>query len=987
MNLQLLLWAREGLYGLSDTEGAIIVGRILAKLKQAPSQDDGISENYFSLLPSSKSLSWALYSSLTDMRLAGLKETCLDLSAFEKNEKGAELQTILVEYARQMEALRLVDYPAAVELVLEDLKQPQRSARDRPFLLWPEDMDITEQEHKLLNCFPKDCLIKLPLQSSDELHGSFSGPSRSISEEGSAQLGMAKPSTSSISSFSAIGEMNEVREIFRQCLSNEIPLDQVELLHTDTETYLPLIFELAHRAGDCTAEERELPVTLAEGIPVRYSRPGRALSAWVSWVRNDFLQSVLETMLQEGLVSTDPAKHKQAEGLTLARLLGSTAIGFKRERYLPALEKLVKSIERELESRSPEPRIDDDSEDARQAQVTKRLQTARSLLDLVNGLLKGAPFPDWGQTAVLDSVKEFLQARVVLGSDFDEHSQRVLINAIGAMSSFLGRIGETNLSIWDWLAGLPHNLRVMGSGPRPGALHVAHVYNGGHTGRRHTFVVGLDDRRFPGGGLQDPVLLDNEREVLSSALPRAADQISKRTDRFLRLLNNLSGDVTLSYPCRNISDDSEMFPSPIMSQILSGTEEEPTKKDSTTEGPVSFAPFNPDESLDMMEWWMARLCRTREVKDSENLLLRYYPHLARGNEAARQRQSDRFTIFDGLVPHSDPNLDPTRSGRLILSPSRLQTIGTCPRKYFFKYVLRLAPPQDLEPDKDTWLDKATFGSLLHDLFHDFVRDRMPYGWPPKYPDCLTQMEDMARRLAEETKERIQPPSEDVYRRQLKELIRSAKVFLEYESTTRDVVPIILEGAFGLKPKGDGKRGSVVAAKPVALNLPNGKTIRVCGIMDRIDKVCGSSSDEWVIRDYKSGSTYSYRSKDPFWQGRLVQHGLYKAMLESVTGTVSELPAARVREFCFFFPGQTERGLPIVYDSSDLKEWGFVVGKLSDILANGAFIATNQVKDCTFCDYTAICGDLEKLEKTVSLKLENQDNVVLEPMRELRREIK
>ena len=52
-----------------------------------------------------------------------------------------------------------------------------------------------------------------------------------------------------------------------------------------------------------------------------------------------------------------------------------------------------------------------------------------------------------------------------------------------------------------------------GLGPRGGCLHVAHVLAGGHSGRPHTFIVGLDDGRFPGVGLQDPILLDEERRA------------------------------------------------------------------------------------------------------------------------------------------------------------------------------------------------------------------------------------------------------------------------------------------------------------------------------------------------------------------------------------------------------------------------------------------------------------------------------------------
>ena len=99
-----------------------------------------------------------------------------------------------------------------------------------------------------------------------------------------------------------------------------------------------------------------------------------------------------------------------------------------------------------------------------------------------------------------------------------------------------------------------------GAGPRPHCLHVAHVRAGGHTGRPHTFIVGLDDSRFPGAGLQDPLLLDSERRQLSPNLEIAATRLENKLRDFARLLARLRGRLTLSFCARSVNDDREMFP-------------------------------------------------------------------------------------------------------------------------------------------------------------------------------------------------------------------------------------------------------------------------------------------------------------------------------------------------------------------------------------------------------------------------------------------
>ena len=128
--------------------------------------------------------------------------------------------------------------------------------------------------------------------------------------------------------FRAIGEVNEVREVFRRCLEAGRPLDEVEVLHTDTETYVPLFYELAWRLQPETEDaDKELPITFAEGIPVRYSRPGRALMAWLAWAADDFPQATMVRMVQDGLLNIPGHDREQFSFSGLAVVLRSVGIG------------------------------------------------------------------------------------------------------------------------------------------------------------------------------------------------------------------------------------------------------------------------------------------------------------------------------------------------------------------------------------------------------------------------------------------------------------------------------------------------------------------------------------------------------------------------------------------------------------------------------------------------------------------------------------
>ena len=92
-------------------------------------------------------------------------------------------------------------------------------------------------------------------------------------------------------------------EALRICIAKGYNLDQVELIYTDTDAYVPCIYETFLRTQfDNQSDEFDIPVTFADGIPTRYSRPGRALMAWLEWIRNGYPQTVLVQMIHDGLL-------------------------------------------------------------------------------------------------------------------------------------------------------------------------------------------------------------------------------------------------------------------------------------------------------------------------------------------------------------------------------------------------------------------------------------------------------------------------------------------------------------------------------------------------------------------------------------------------------------------------------------------------------------------------------------------------------------
>jgi ATP-dependent helicase/nuclease subunit B len=943
-------------------------------------------------------LARAVAAAVSALRAAGLSGGDLAPKRFEVERKGHEIAAVLEAYVGGLARHGLVDYADVCRMSAERVAADPSAFPEGLAILVPTDTEASPVEQALLDAVPAAAIIELPVD----------GPPAGLPDAGeptdaallrwidSPADAPAPSGDGTASVFRAEGEVNEVREALRRCLAEGVPLDHVEFLHTDQETYVPLVYETLARMGYADAGGLGgLPATFAEGIPARYTRPGRALSAWAAWVRNGHPQSTLVRMLRAGLLSV-PGGDGEVPGFReLASVLRAVAIGSGADRYLPRLDEAIESAERASLRRARGSTDDPEDEEARRENAKRRDLALRALRELVAGLLELAPASD-PEADVLRAGREFLQRFVRSGGEIDSFARDRLVENIAEVLAVLdeleGALPSAAAGSWEWLAALPRSTRVGGSGPRPGCLHVAHVLSGGHSGRPRTFIVGVDDARFPGAGLQDPVLLDDERDRLArGALPTASGKLAERMRAFARTLARLRGRVTLSYSCRSIVDDREAFASPVLVsayRILSG---EPGGDQAGLEEwagrPVSFAPAREDLALDEAEWWLWRGCAGERVENADDLVRELHKNLGFGAEAARRRADLEFTVYDGRVPEAGRELDPAAEGGSVVSASRLETVGRCPRAYFFRYALRIEPPDDLDADPEVWLDGLARGSLLHAVFREFMAELVAKGVDPSRARHEARLAEILDAHIMKLRDESPPPTEGVFMRECADLREAAAIFLaEEEEHCRKSRPAYLEASVGLPSDGEGT--PIDTAEPVSVELPGGRSIRVRGRLDRIDRVSpadseGSCEDElFAIWDYKTGSTFGYRDDDPFRQGRNVQHAVYLEIAEAVLRKKVS-PSARVALFGYFFPGAKGQGERMTYTPSELARGREVITLLCDTVAGGAFAASDDSGDCRYCDYAPICGQTDPEAERSRRKLEHDGNAELAPFRRLR----
>ena len=285
----------------------------------------------------------------------------------------------------------------------------------------PSWLTVTPSEQALLDAIPDRMRVELPVDEPVGKHADRPGAAPSGEGEltDAALLGWIdspadapRPSGDGTARvFRAEGEVNEVREALRRCLADGVPLDEIELLHTDRETYVPLIYETFARMDRKEAGGLGgLPVTFAEGIPARYTRPGRALAAWVSWVRDGHPQSTLVRMLRAGLMRAPAAEDGGGGPGELASAFRSVPVGAGVERYLPKLDAAVAAAER-ASRRRPRGRTDEpeDEEVRRRDRAASRAAALRIVRDLVAGLLDLTPELRAPEGDVLRAGREFLE--------------------------------------------------------------------------------------------------------------------------------------------------------------------------------------------------------------------------------------------------------------------------------------------------------------------------------------------------------------------------------------------------------------------------------------------------------------------------------------------------------------------------------------------------------------------------------------------------
>lgn len=979
------LMRKYSLIPVNPSQSFVIMNRILLELDQS-------GASYFSRTRISINLVSGMLDTINTLRQAGITSDRIGAESFDVHLKGLNIKQILQDYENRLKLTSLTDYADVLRLAAEGLDKRFAESTDR-LIMVPDDTECSKLEQELLDAVPGKALVSLETDTPDErirqgvtsdcdLLAYFRDPHEApeASADGTSRI------------FHSLGHSNEIREILRRIImplhdhdnQEPLPFDNVEILHTDFSTYVPVIYETVQSVMMSLNDEFEnLPVTFAEGIPVRLSRPAKALNTWIKWVTEGYPQTILVDMISDGLISVDPVDDPP-DSSELARVLRNLKIVSGLNRTGEMLRSRLEDLQSAKLSCGRNEFTSFKRTNDRDLNVEREIRYAQALISIFDRLAVCSQPDTTDLKKQLYNCLTFLKTCARSYTEIDNYGLQSLVRHLEEMSGATkSEETTTGLDIMRWAQNLTENVRIMGSGSRPGMIHVDNIYSGGHTGRSHTFIVGLDDERFPGSGTHDPLLMDDERKRISEHLPQSRREPGRRIDKFGRLLSRLSGNVTLSYSCKDIHSDRSSFPgSALFSifRILSNQRESDQSGMLEWLGlPASFAPVSRDAAMTVDEWLLSALCG-QEIGNRTELVTDLKPGIRYGLNALESRLSDEFTIYDGNIGPVDYRHDPARPDGPVMSTASLETIGSCPLRYFFKYILRIRPLESISPDPSTWLDNLHLGLLLHETFYSFMSE---LSLERRRPNLERDKGRIFKILDQQLDSHMlvnPPPNKSSMRRQVIWLEKSALVFLvEEEISSRQWTPFLLEASIGLKNRDDS--GSVERESPVMLQLSGGKKIRVSGKIDRVDKNIENPHGVFRIIDYKTGNPKTYQDAKNYQRGKIVQHAIYLHIANNVLRSPSSQFNATC-DFVFFFPTVRAHGLKILKQPQDMHLSAPIIDSLCDIVSTGVFLPTNDQQTCLYCDYSLICGDKSVVARCASAKLDNPLNSGLDPVRKI-----
>ena len=683
----------------------------------------------------------------------------------------------------------------------------------------------------------------------------------------------------SVTLLTAPGEAAEVRSLVRRLLreaARGVTFEEMGVVLPRPDTYAPLFTDLLGRLG--------IPFRLHPSLPLASGRATRALLLLLR-CRGLGRPEVME------FLTFAPVPFAELLGAEAATDLAAWDVVSRDAGIVSDLARWMVGLRAYAETE----RREAGDEDWRIARAYRSASLAESLLRLVEllsstleSLTGQASWPEWS---------ERLQAACDqwIGPEDDREALVSVLEDLAGLSTFgaradwseVERVLDARLA-WERLPMPPRT---------SGAIHLGALDAIAGLPFRVVAIPGLVEGGYPGPLRLDPFLLDHEREALAAPapvpsapsarsapsapsagtarrggqlalfgaedvaitttapsgprpLPTSQDRLLEARRLFHRAIRQATERLILSYPRADSRSGRERVPSLFFVSAASALAGRPLGATDLAalveEDDLGALPL--EDALDAGE--RDRLRVRRGGPEAVLAVAAGSPSFRGAHLAAHERWSRALTAHDGLVDGLPAalarRLDPLTSGRSV-SASGLARYATCGFQYLLKDVLRLEPA--IEPEERLGLNALEKGDLFHETAEAFLRGERDDGRLPVQDDeeTRTRLLDQARARVEKMVEGTPPRHRLVWDLHWRAFCDLLLRWLAREAANGALGrPAHFEVAFGMR----GQRSNEPHDRePLAVDLGDGRVLRVMGQIDRIDE---REDGALVLRDYKTG---------------------------------------------------------------------------------------------------------------------------------------
>ncbi|HEX7168061.1 MAG TPA: PD-(D/E)XK nuclease family protein [Acidimicrobiales bacterium] len=489
----------------------------------------------------------------------------------------------------------------------------------------------------------------------------------------------------------------------------------------------------------------------------------------------------------------------------------------------------------------------------------------------------------------------------------------------------------------------------------------------------HVTVLGLAEGSFPARRLDDPLLPDREREATAGEVPLRAGRVED-DHRALLAVVMAAGEVVLSFPRGDLRRAGERTASRWLLDAV--------RRRAGLDAPV----FTADLPTFASEPWFelvpshlggaARAAMPATVSDyavgalvrdgisgraaREHHAIAGDRDASTGVELVLARSSPRFTRFDGnlaglasrSVPSPGGSVPSPAGPDVVVSATRLEAWASCPHRYLLEHVLGVGVVDD--PERIVEISPLDRGNLVHDVLERAVLEVMARGEGADAPGSGPVWTDADRERVREIGEEVCASFERrgltgravFWRHDRSRILSDLGRFVEEDAArtaAASLRPVAAEQPFG--------RGAAYPA--VEVHLPDGRSVRFTGKVDRIDRAADGSL---VVVDYKTGGASSVSeigADDPVVRGTKLQLPLYAAAARAAFGR-GDTP---VHATYWFVSTEKGRWRLVGYDVTDEVDKRFVVAvaAITEGIEAGVFasrppaVPAYGYVECRFCD--------------------------------------